>query len=129
MMQGYDALNIDFDEELYPHMLTAIASRRWFIGHGLRLAIMKCAESTELREALALIDPQASALHFQVKDSPSTQGRIQEIPWSTVQGDSAGGSYRAKQKPWLPRTAPTICSSSLAIPTVGMVLRDTDRGF
>nr|GEZ91246.1 hypothetical protein [Tanacetum cinerariifolium] len=29
-----DALSIDFDEELYPHMLTAIAGRRWRIGHG-----------------------------------------------------------------------------------------------
>ncbi|GJY45140.1 hypothetical protein Tco_0433353 [Tanacetum coccineum] len=48
-----DALSIDFDEELYPHMLTAIAGRRWVIGHGLRLAIMKYAESTELRQAFA----------------------------------------------------------------------------
>ncbi|GJS06957.1 hypothetical protein Tco_0363753 [Tanacetum coccineum] len=45
-----DAMSIDFDEELYPHMLTAIAGRRWMIGHGLRLAIMKCDESTELRQ-------------------------------------------------------------------------------
>ncbi|GJV88291.1 hypothetical protein Tco_1532229 [Tanacetum coccineum] len=30
-----DAMSIDFDEELYPHMLTAIAGRRWMIGHGL----------------------------------------------------------------------------------------------
>nr|GEW81171.1 transposase (putative), gypsy type [Tanacetum cinerariifolium] len=42
-----DALSIDFDEELYPHMLTAIAGRR------LRLAVMKCGESTELRQAFA----------------------------------------------------------------------------
>ncbi|GKD98112.1 hypothetical protein Tco_1382009 [Tanacetum coccineum] len=48
-----DALSIDFDEELYPHMLTVIAGCRWFIGHGIRLAIMKCAESTELRHAFA----------------------------------------------------------------------------
>ncbi|GKD87308.1 hypothetical protein Tco_1358462 [Tanacetum coccineum] len=48
-----DALSIDFDEELYPHMLTAIACRRWVIGHCLRLAVMKCAESTELRQAFA----------------------------------------------------------------------------
>nr|GEV39329.1 hypothetical protein [Tanacetum cinerariifolium] len=40
-----DALSIDFDEELYPHMLTEIASRRWMIGRGLRLAVMKCGES------------------------------------------------------------------------------------
>ncbi|GKC46473.1 hypothetical protein Tco_1064195 [Tanacetum coccineum] len=48
-----DALSIDFDEELYPHMLTAIAGRRWVIGHGLRLAVLKCAESMELRQAFA----------------------------------------------------------------------------
>nr|GEX43070.1 hypothetical protein [Tanacetum cinerariifolium] len=48
-----DALSIDFEEELYPHMLTAIVGRRWVIGHGLRLAIMKFAESTELRQVFA----------------------------------------------------------------------------
>ncbi|GJZ09149.1 hypothetical protein Tco_0543432 [Tanacetum coccineum] len=48
-----DALSVDFDEELYPHMLTAIACSWWVIGHGLRLAVMKCAESTELRQAFA----------------------------------------------------------------------------
>nr|GEV27747.1 RNA-directed DNA polymerase, eukaryota [Tanacetum cinerariifolium] len=48
-----DALSIDFDEELYPHMLTAIACRRWMIGHGLRLAMVKCSESLELRQAFA----------------------------------------------------------------------------
>nr|GEV20322.1 reverse transcriptase domain-containing protein [Tanacetum cinerariifolium] len=48
-----DALSIDFDEELYPHMLTAIVGRRWMIGHGLRLIVMKRGESTELRQALA----------------------------------------------------------------------------
>nr|GEU68405.1 hypothetical protein [Tanacetum cinerariifolium] len=48
-----DALSIDFDEELYPHMLTSIASCRWVIGHGLRLAVMKCAELIELRQAFA----------------------------------------------------------------------------
>nr|GFB44789.1 hypothetical protein [Tanacetum cinerariifolium] len=45
------ALSIDFDEELYPHRLIAIVSRRWVIGHRLRLAVMKCGESTELRQA------------------------------------------------------------------------------
>nr|GEX64320.1 hypothetical protein [Tanacetum cinerariifolium] len=44
-----DALSIDFDKELYPHMLTAIAGRR----HGLRLAVMKCGELTELRQTFA----------------------------------------------------------------------------
>nr|GFD15451.1 hypothetical protein [Tanacetum cinerariifolium] len=35
----------------YPHMLTAIAGRRWVIGYGLRLATMKCAKSLEMRQA------------------------------------------------------------------------------
>nr|GEV21455.1 ribonuclease H-like domain-containing protein [Tanacetum cinerariifolium] len=48
-----DALSIYFDEELYPHMLTVIAGRRWVIGHGLRLAVIKCVESIELRQAFA----------------------------------------------------------------------------
>nr|GEZ40942.1 hypothetical protein [Tanacetum cinerariifolium] len=48
-----DAMSIDFDEELCPHMLTAIAGRRWVIGHGLRLATMKCAKSFEMRQAFA----------------------------------------------------------------------------
>ncbi|GJZ79615.1 hypothetical protein Tco_0644452 [Tanacetum coccineum] len=48
-----DALIVDFNEELYPHMLTAIVVHRWVIGHGLRLAVMKCAESTKLRQAFA----------------------------------------------------------------------------
>nr|GEV63769.1 hypothetical protein [Tanacetum cinerariifolium] len=46
---------MDFDEELYPHMLTAIAGRGWVVGHGLRLAMMKCAESLEMRQAFAYV--------------------------------------------------------------------------
>ncbi|GJT50085.1 hypothetical protein Tco_0976242 [Tanacetum coccineum] len=48
-----DALSIDFDEELYPHILTAIAGHRWVIGHGIRLAVLKCTESTELKKVFA----------------------------------------------------------------------------
>ncbi|GJQ91606.1 hypothetical protein Tco_0002745 [Tanacetum coccineum] len=32
-------------------MLTAIASHRWLIGHGLRLVVLKCTESPEIRQA------------------------------------------------------------------------------
>nr|GEV35629.1 hypothetical protein [Tanacetum cinerariifolium] len=48
-----DALSIDFDEELHPHMLTVITGRRWVIKHGLRLAVMKCVKSTELRQVFS----------------------------------------------------------------------------
>ncbi|GKE02270.1 hypothetical protein Tco_1390253, partial [Tanacetum coccineum] len=34
-------------------MLTAIVGRRWVIRHGIRLAVMKCAESAELRHVFA----------------------------------------------------------------------------
>nr|GEY16033.1 hypothetical protein [Tanacetum cinerariifolium] len=70
-----DALSIDFDEELYPHMLTVIAGCRWAIGHGLRLAVMKCVESIELRQAFANVvsagiaketyDPEANNKYLQ----------------------------------------------------------------
>ncbi|GKD41183.1 hypothetical protein Tco_1261390, partial [Tanacetum coccineum] len=41
------ALSLHLDEEFYPRFLTTIASRRWIIGHGLRLAVMKCHQSPE----------------------------------------------------------------------------------
>ncbi|GKC83106.1 hypothetical protein Tco_1138823 [Tanacetum coccineum] len=48
-----DKIRVDFDEDLYPHMLTAIMGRRWVIGHDLRLAVMKCGETPEPRQAFA----------------------------------------------------------------------------
>ncbi|GKG28076.1 hypothetical protein Tco_0406403, partial [Tanacetum coccineum] len=48
-----DALSIDFDEELYPHMLTAIVGRQWVIRHDLRLVMLKYVESLELRQTFA----------------------------------------------------------------------------
>ncbi|GJS73446.1 hypothetical protein Tco_0706287 [Tanacetum coccineum] len=48
-----DKLSMDFDEELYPHMLIAIVGRRWVIGYGLCLAVMRCAELSEIRRAFA----------------------------------------------------------------------------
>nr|GFA43009.1 hypothetical protein [Tanacetum cinerariifolium] len=62
-----NALSIEFDKELYPHMLTAIAGRRWVIGHGLRLAVMKSDELTELRQDLKY--PMVDQLES-LKDAP-----------------------------------------------------------
>nr|GEW01056.1 hypothetical protein [Tanacetum cinerariifolium] len=42
-------------------MLTAIAGRRWVIEHGLHLAVMKCGESTELRQAFTDVVPAGIA--------------------------------------------------------------------
>ncbi|GJZ68836.1 hypothetical protein Tco_0632386 [Tanacetum coccineum] len=43
------------DFELYPHLLIVVARRRWVIGHGLRLAFMKCCKSAEYQTALAKV--------------------------------------------------------------------------
>ncbi|GJW63362.1 hypothetical protein Tco_0115246, partial [Tanacetum coccineum] len=45
----------DMDNDLYPHMLTAIAGRRWVVGHGFRLAVYKCAHSVECRSSLGKV--------------------------------------------------------------------------
>ena len=44
-------LSIEYDEELYPHLVSSIAERRWLISHGLRLAALSTLESQEAREA------------------------------------------------------------------------------
>nr|GFA73783.1 hypothetical protein [Tanacetum cinerariifolium] len=80
-----DALNVDFDEELYPHMLTAIAGRRWVIGHGMRLAMMKCAESLEMRQAFAdvvsvgVAKGMSEGLKHGVKHGYAQRGRLEGL--------------------------------------------------
>ncbi|GJU65151.1 hypothetical protein Tco_1246986 [Tanacetum coccineum] len=44
-------LSIEYDEELYPHMLFAIAEHKWLISHGLRLAAMSTLESQEVKQS------------------------------------------------------------------------------
>nr|GEU36072.1 hypothetical protein [Tanacetum cinerariifolium] len=73
-----DKLSVDFDEELYPHMLTVIAGRRWVIGHGLRLVVMNCAKSSKLRQAFA--DVVSTGL---VKGPPTIDGSEVPIGGST----------------------------------------------
>ncbi|GJY15477.1 hypothetical protein Tco_0385899 [Tanacetum coccineum] len=45
----------DMDNDLYPNMLTAIAGRRWVIGHSFLLAIHQCTRSVECRSALGKV--------------------------------------------------------------------------
>ncbi|GKB19087.1 hypothetical protein Tco_0853010 [Tanacetum coccineum] len=45
----------DMDNDLYPHMLTAIAGRRWVLGHGIRLAVMKCVQSSKCYSSLGKV--------------------------------------------------------------------------
>ncbi|GJX59926.1 hypothetical protein Tco_0291316 [Tanacetum coccineum] len=45
----------DMDNDFYPHMLTAIAGRRWVVRHGFRLAVHKCANSVECQSTLGKV--------------------------------------------------------------------------
>ncbi|GJW98225.1 hypothetical protein Tco_0180033 [Tanacetum coccineum] len=45
----------DMDNDLYPHMFTVIAGRRWILSHSVRLAVMKCAQSVECQSALGKV--------------------------------------------------------------------------
>nr|GEY16209.1 hypothetical protein [Tanacetum cinerariifolium] len=56
-----DALSIDFDEELYPHMLTSIAGRKWMIGRGLRMVVIKCGPP---------VDPLGDTSDFSTPEGP-----------------------------------------------------------
>ncbi|GJR01661.1 hypothetical protein Tco_0524645 [Tanacetum coccineum] len=41
-----------FQENFHPHLLKAIAGRRWLLTHGMKLLMAKCLNSTEYMEAL-----------------------------------------------------------------------------
>ncbi|GJU65957.1 hypothetical protein Tco_1252216 [Tanacetum coccineum] len=45
----------DMDDHLYPHMFTAIVGRGWVIGHGLLLAVYKCARSVECHTTMGQV--------------------------------------------------------------------------
>nr|GEW73708.1 hypothetical protein [Tanacetum cinerariifolium] len=45
----------DMDTDLYPHMLTTIVERIWILGHDIRLAMMKCAQSSECHFSLGKV--------------------------------------------------------------------------
>nr|GEU41535.1 hypothetical protein [Tanacetum cinerariifolium] len=49
------ALALYLDNEFYPCFLTTIAGRQWIIGHGLRLAIMRCHQSPEYAAAFVVV--------------------------------------------------------------------------
>nr|GEX50531.1 hypothetical protein [Tanacetum cinerariifolium] len=67
-----DALSIDFDEELYPHMLTAIAGRRWAFADAVSAGIAKGlseglrhglehGQAQRSLESIEAYDPEAEA--------------------------------------------------------------------
>nr|GEU62669.1 hypothetical protein [Tanacetum cinerariifolium] len=79
-----DALSIDFDEELYPHMFTAIIGHRWVIRHGLHLAVMKCDKSIELRQVFA--DVVSAGIAKGMNEGLKSDGVLVSVPTVAPQG-------------------------------------------
>ncbi|GJY60236.1 hypothetical protein Tco_0460893 [Tanacetum coccineum] len=125
-----DALSIDFDEELYPHMLTAIAGRRWVIGQDLHLTVMKCAESTELRHAFTDVltipvypkvrdptDPWACKEELLLEDAIAANISLAEKKKKcqvVCRTYGVGFAHRARSD-GVPVSAPTVAPQGLAI--------------
>ncbi|GKB90115.1 hypothetical protein Tco_0962387 [Tanacetum coccineum] len=64
-----DKLSVDFDEELYPHMLTAIAGHRWVIRHDLRMSKglehdIEHGKAGRDLEAVEAYDPEAHSKYL-----------------------------------------------------------------
>nr|GEY15685.1 hypothetical protein [Tanacetum cinerariifolium] len=112
-----DALSIDFDEELYLHMLTAIAGRRWVIGHGLRLAVMKCGESTELRQVRDPTDHWACKEEILLVDAIAANvGHAEKKKKCRVVCSTHGvGFAHHARSDGIPVSVPTVALQGLAI--------------
>nr|GEU65261.1 RNA-directed DNA polymerase, eukaryota [Tanacetum cinerariifolium] len=88
-----DALSIDFDEELYLHMLTAIAGRQWVIGRGLRLAIMKCGSGSAWK---AYMNARVAGLFLLILlEYPNGKG-VDETSEPLLYAGWMAGPYRCK---------------------------------
>nr|GEU46391.1 hypothetical protein [Tanacetum cinerariifolium] len=119
-----DTLSIDFDEELYPHMLTAIAGRRWVIGHGLRLAVMKCGKSTKLRHVFADVVSAGIAKGFKVSHGGSV-GEFEGWLIDVIMASLHLESYTGDDAPQWIRKIHHSCSQ-LMIPVITKVRDPND---
>nr|GFC28871.1 hypothetical protein [Tanacetum cinerariifolium] len=107
-----DALSIDFDEELYPHMLTAIAGRMWVIGHGLRLTMMKCAESLEMRQAFA--DVVSAGVAKDAIAANISRAEKKKKCWIVCRTHGVGSAHHARSD-GIPMSVPLVVPQGLAL--------------
>ncbi|GJU91785.1 hypothetical protein Tco_1304208 [Tanacetum coccineum] len=75
-------------------MFTVIAGHRWVIGHDLRLAVMKCVESSEIRRAFADVVSRGLAKGSEVSDGGSI-GEVEGCPDGANHGIST-----FREDPW-----------------------------
>nr|GFB40467.1 hypothetical protein [Tanacetum cinerariifolium] len=72
------------------------AGRRWVIGHGLRLAMMKCAESLEMRQTFAdVVSAGVAKVYPEVRDPRNPRACKEEIALADA---IAANISRAKKK-------------------------------
>nr|GEY01798.1 hypothetical protein [Tanacetum cinerariifolium] len=119
-----DALSIDFDEELYLHMLTAIAGYGWVVGYGLRLAMMKCAESLEMRQAFAdMVSARVVKEGIKLSDAITaniSHGEKKKKCRIVCRTHGVGSAHHAKSDD-VPVFVPTVVPQGLALLLVDAV--------
>ncbi|GKD21656.1 hypothetical protein Tco_1223359 [Tanacetum coccineum] len=111
-------LSIEYDEELYPHMLSAIAERRWLISHGLRLAAMSTLESQEVRQSFGDVVKCALARGKAEAVEELHERRLLTVPAAQVPGYN--------QKAYEELVAAMEAMKLLELPHIAQLERDQD---
>jgi hypothetical protein len=82
-------LSIEYDEELYPHLVSSIAERRWLISHGLRLAALSTLESQEVIEEFGDV-VQCTLAHGKAQAVEELhESKLLKVPVAQVPGYNA----------------------------------------
>ncbi|GKD35474.1 hypothetical protein Tco_1250983, partial [Tanacetum coccineum] len=111
-------LSIEYDEELYPHMLSTIAERRWLISHGLRLAAMSTLESQEVRQSFGDVVKCALARGKAEAVEELLERRLLTVPAAQVPGYN--------QKAYEELVAAMEAMKLLELPHIAQLERDQD---
>ncbi|GJU43631.1 hypothetical protein Tco_1200897 [Tanacetum coccineum] len=111
-------LSIEYDEELYPHMLSTIAERRWLISHGLRLAAMSTLESQEVRQSFGDVVKCALARGKAEAVEELHEKKLLTVPAAQVPGYN--------QKAYEELVAAMEAMKLLELPHIAQLERDQD---
>ncbi|GJU36183.1 hypothetical protein Tco_1184537 [Tanacetum coccineum] len=111
-------LSIEYDEELYPHMLSTVAERRWLISHGLRLAAMSTLESQEVRQSFGDVVKCALARGKAEAVEELHERRLLTVPAAQVPGYN--------QKAYEELVAAMEAMKLLELPHIAQLERDQD---
>ncbi|GJU16351.1 hypothetical protein Tco_1144317 [Tanacetum coccineum] len=111
-------LSIEYDEELYPHMLSTIAERRWLISHGLRLAAMSTLESQEVRQSFGDVVKCALARGKAEAMEELHEKKLLTVPAAQVPGYN--------QKAYEELVAAMNAMKLLELPHIAQLERDQD---